>query len=98
MRDGVANGCPPLTSAALRRRWPAVMEREWESFREKVVIAERFGGEPPWLDAYGATAPAEFFAVAGEAYFVSRPRFAIEHPALVELFDAFFRISPATRA
>ena len=35
-------------------------------------MAERFGGEPPWLDAYGAESIGEFFAVACEAYFVNR--------------------------
>ena len=38
-------------------------------------LAERFGGESPWLDDYAATHPAEFFAVTCEAYFVSRDRF-----------------------
>ena len=42
-------------------------------------------------DAYGATAPAEFFAVACEAYFVNRERFALEFPGLVPVLDAFFR-------
>ncbi|MGH8848771.1 MAG: zinc-dependent peptidase, partial [Polaromonas sp.] len=52
--------------------------------------AERFGGQPPWLDAYGATAPAEFFAVACEAYFVNRERFTQDFSALTVLFDRFF--------
>ena len=71
--------------------WWAVWEPEYAQFREKVLIAERFGGAMPWLDVYGATAPAEFFAVACEAYFVNRTRFAHEFPALMPLLDAFFR-------
>jgi Mlc titration factor MtfA (ptsG expression regulator) len=54
------------------------MEAEYQAFREKVIVAERFGGEPQWLDPYGATAIDEFFAVACEAYFVNRPRFEQE--------------------
>ena len=54
-------------------------------------MAQRFGAAPPWLDAYGATAPAEFFAVACEAYFVNRAQFAHEFPALMPVLDAFFR-------
>jgi Mlc titration factor MtfA (ptsG expression regulator) len=102
MRGGEADGCPPLppgfagtaTAREARAAWIAVMEPAFDDFREKTVIAERFGGEAPWLDAYGATSMSEFFAVACEAYFVSRETFAREFPALLALFDAFFRIGP----
>ena len=90
MRDGRADGCPPLPSRAARKLWVGVMDAEYQAFREKVIVAQRFGGEPPWLDAYGATAIDEFFAVACEAYFVNRARFGQEFPALVGLFDPFF--------
>ena len=43
----------------------------------------------------GATAPAEFFAVACEAFFVDRARFALEFPTLEPLLAALFK--PATR-
>jgi len=66
------------------------MEREYSAFREKVIVAERFGGEKPWLDPYGAEAIDEFFAVASEAYFVAPTRFRAEHASLAELFDRFF--------
>src|SRR6202012_5774633 len=56
-----------------RAAWMAVLQPAYEALREKVVIAERFGGEPPWLDAYGAQSPGEFFAVACEGFFVNRP-------------------------
>jgi Mlc titration factor MtfA (ptsG expression regulator) len=91
MRDGAPDGCPPLPSATARRAWLAGIQAEYDGFREKVIIAERFGGEQPWLDAYGAEGIDEFFAVACEAYFVNRARFEGEFPALVPLFDSFFR-------
>jgi MtfA peptidase len=62
----------------------------FETFREAVVQAERFGGETPWLDSYAAKDPAEFFAVTCEAYFVNRERFSTEFPALLALYNAFF--------
>lgn len=89
LRDGRSDGCPPLPAAA-RRQWLERLEAEHARFREQVLIAERFGGEWPWLDDYAATAPDEFFAVAGEAYFVNRARFGVEFPALLPLFDGFF--------
>lgn len=90
LRDGVADGCPPLPSRPARRRWLEVLQAQYERFREQVIKAERFGGEPPWLDPYGATAIDEFFAVACEAYFVNRERFTREFPALTPVFDSFY--------
>jgi MtfA peptidase len=93
MRDGTANGCPPLPSRTAQAQWQAVMQNAYANFRTQVAMADRFGGEPPWLDAYGATAPAEFFAVACEAYFVNRPRFAQDFAEVTALFDAYFHPS-----
>ncbi|MEB2348400.1 MAG: zinc-dependent peptidase [Comamonadaceae bacterium] len=106
MRSGRANGCPPLprgymgqaTPRGALRLWRRAWSATYAQFREQVTIAERFSGEWPWLDAYGATAPAEFFAVACEAYFVDGARFALEFPTLAPLLDAFFRPSAATPA
>ncbi len=91
MRDGAADGCPPMPSKAARAAWLAVLEPQYQAFRERVIVAERFGGERPWLDDYGATAIDEFFAVACEAYFVNRERFGREFPELMALFDGFFK-------
>ena len=99
MRAGHANGCPPLppnfmdsgSMRAGRRLWRRTWTVAYARFREQVAMAERFGGDWPWLDAYGATAPAEFFAVACEAYFVDRPRFAQEFPTLAPMLQAFFQ-------
>lgn len=93
MRDGAADGCPPLPSRR-RAQWRAVLQAEYDAFREKVVIAERFGGAPTWLDPYGASAIDEFFAVTAEAYFVNLARFTLEFPALTPLFDGFFLPAP----
>jgi Mlc titration factor MtfA (ptsG expression regulator) len=90
LRDGAADGCPPLRTRAARERWLALLRTEYARFREQVIVAERFGGPPPWLDPYGATAIDEFFAVACEAYFVNRERFAQEFAELTALFDEFY--------
>lgn len=99
LRDGVANGCPPLprgflgsTSAAQARKlWLAALQPAFDQFREQVIKAERFGTEPPWMDAYCAESLSEFFAVACEAYFVQQQRFARELPGVKRVFDAFFK-------
>jgi Mlc titration factor MtfA (ptsG expression regulator) len=98
MRGGAADGCPPLPRGFrgtanprdARAAWLAVLQPAYDSFREKTIVAERFGGEPPWLDAYGAQSTGEFFAVACEAYFVNRERLRSDFAELVALFDEFF--------
>lgn len=99
MQAGAADGAPPLPrgfmGAASRREAAACWQRTWapayEAFRQQVIMAERFGAPPPWLDAYGASAPAEFFAVACEAHFVQPERFAQTFPPLSAALRAFFR-------
>ncbi len=93
------DGAPPLPKGFMGTRsaseargvWRQTMQHAFDEFREAVTMAERFGAERPWLDDYAAKDPAEFFAVTCEAYFVSRDRFAQEFPALVVLYDGFFR-------
>ncbi len=92
------DGAPPLPKDFLgrpagegREHWRATMQASYANFCEAVNMAERFGGEVPWLDDYAATHPAEFFAVSCEAYFVQRERFAAEFPELMPLYDGFFR-------
>lgn len=97
MHDGTANGCPPLPSRPAKAAWQASMQTAYEAFREQVVMAERFGGSPPWLDAYAATSPAEFFAVTSEAYFVSPEQFEADFATLKPLFDAFFGPKKASK-
>lgn len=99
MQGGSADGAPPLPrgfmGAASSREAAAHWYRTWapayERFREQVTLAQRFGAPAPWLDAYGATAPAEFFAVACEAHFVQPERFALEFPELSAALRAFFK-------
>ena len=98
MRDGAADGCPPLppnfmgaaTPKAARQSWLEQMKIEFVRFGDQVVMEQRFSGEPTWLDPYGAESIDEFFAVSCEAYFVNRPDFSREFPGLIVLYDAFF--------
>jgi MtfA peptidase len=98
MRNGPVDGCPPLpagfmgthSARAAHECWWAAWEPAYAHFQEQVSLAERFGHPWPWLDVYGATDPAEFFAVVCEAYFVQRQRCSAEFPTLMPLLDAFF--------
>ena len=99
MQGGGADGAPPLprgfmgaaSSREAAAHWYATWAPAYERFREQVTLAQRFGTPAPWLDAYGASAPAEFFAVACEAHFVQPERFAEEFPELSAALREFFK-------
>ncbi|HSI51194.1 MAG TPA: M90 family metallopeptidase [Ideonella sp.] len=91
MREGEPDGVPlPAAAEVARDRWLAVFDPEMTRFVERVDA-----GEATLLDPYGAEAPEEFFAVAAEAFFVCPQAFRDEHPALHELFVAYFRQDPS---
>ena len=90
MRDGLADGVPPL-EAAERERWIEVIDAEWARFCERVD-----DGEPTLIDPYGAEAVEEFFAVAVEAFFVAPAAMRSEEPAMYALLVGFFRQDPAS--
>lgn len=86
---GSANGAPPLPGAARYARWSTVLQAEFERLR---AMAD--AGIPALLNAYGATDPAEFFAVATEAFFEQAPQLAAECPALFAELREFYRVDP----
>ena len=90
MRDGLANGVPPMPSRDARRRWLDVLIPAFEDFRSRVDA-----GEETLLDPYAAQAPEEFFAVASEAFFVAPVEFAVEHPDMHALLRRFYRQDPS---
>jgi Mlc titration factor MtfA (ptsG expression regulator) len=90
---GYANGAPVLAGRELYRRWSSVMGREYARLQARTGW-EAPGSEPPLLSAYGATDPAEFFAVASEVFFERPVRLAVEHPELYAELSAYYRVDP----
>lgn len=87
--DFVADGVPALGSRAEKRSWAEVMKMEFAALR-----AADQTGISTLLDTYGATNPAEFFAVSTEAFF-ERPRaLRRRHPRLFAEMQRFFRQDP----
>ncbi len=103
LADGEADGCPPL-GAAERARWLDTLEAAYDDFCQRLedveasiprhVDPDSDDADPYWarlpLDAYAATDPSEFFAVASEAWFVGRERFEQAYPALAEGFRRLY--------
>jgi len=90
MLDGRSDGTPPLASHEDRKRWQAVCERVFLDLR---AHAER--GEPTFIDDYGASNEAEFFAVVTEHFFDQPQRLQQAEPELYEVFSAFYLQDPA---
>jgi len=82
---GVADGRPWRPTPALRQRWSDTMSAALDRLRQ----------EPSTLiDAYGASDPAEYFAVATEVFF-ERPReLAAEAPAVYRELAELYRVHP----
>jgi hypothetical protein len=89
--DFQTDGAPALHTRSEYLAWARVMSREFEELRS----ADRIG-KPGVLDEYGATDPAEFFAVATEAFF-ERPRaLRRKKPELYNQLAHFFKQDPTT--
>lgn len=92
MLTGRADGTPPIADCETLRRWVDVCSREFLRLRE---LCAR--GKPTFLDAYGATSEAEFFAVVTEQFFDQPRELARLHRDLYDLFREFYRQDPASQ-
>ena len=90
MLNGAIDGTPNLATAELAQRWAQTMDKEFRRLQD----AERRGRET-LLDPYGASDPAEFFAVVTECFFDAPRAMQREHPALYQLFRDYYRQDPA---
>ena len=89
MRDGEANGCPPLPDAEARRAWKRAMRDAFADFRARVD-----GGEDTAIDPYATEDPGEFFAVLSEVFFAEPQLLSDEYPAVYREFARFYRQDP----
>lgn len=87
--DGYADGTPvlPFTSYAT---WARVFTREY-----KALIDEVRKGRRTVLDAYGTEHPAEFFAVATEAFFEKPRQLKLKHAELFHELRQYYCVDPS---
>jgi Mlc titration factor MtfA (ptsG expression regulator) len=93
MRDGDANGCPPLDPPLDARSWKTVMSAAYDDFAARVDRDEETA-----IDPYAADSPGEFFAVLSEVFFASPVTLVREYPDVYGQLAAFYRQDPAARA
>ena len=88
--SGASNGAPILPRRAMYLPWARVLGREYDLLAR---AAERH--RRTLIDPYGATNPAEFFAVATETFFEQPRRLKSASPDLYLLLKDFYRQDPA---
>jgi MtfA peptidase len=86
--DGTADGAPPL-SGGQARHWQSSMTKAYEDLRHSLQHHHK-----PWLDPYGATEPAEFFAVLTEAFFQQPNHLKQEQPEVYKALQGYYRLDP----
>jgi len=87
--DGAADGAPILEQRSRYAAWAAVLSKEYEALRRKKARHQR-----SVLSKYGATSPAEFFAVATEAFFEKPRQMEKRHPELYDELKEYYKLDP----
>ncbi|MBK9387812.1 MAG: zinc-dependent peptidase [Planctomycetes bacterium] len=92
LRDGAADGRPPLEQRVSQQRWYEVLKAAYDA-----LVAADARGRVTVLDGYGATNPAEFFAVATEAFFGRPLELERTRPELYRTLADYYLQDPAAR-
>lgn len=87
--SGHTNGAPLLPSKRFYTYWSSVMSQEFEQLQQAAEMEI-----PGVIDHYGATNPAEFFAVATETFYGRPQEMAEQHPALFNLLQRYYKVDP----
>ncbi|MFO0889355.1 MAG: M90 family metallopeptidase [Isosphaeraceae bacterium] len=90
LEDGRLDGTPLLESRSQLSSWAKTFEWEFERLKRDESL-----GRYTVLDKYGASNPAEFFAVATEAFFEKSLVLERRHPELYRELKSFYRQDPA---
>ena len=87
--DGAADGAPILGPRSAYVDWARICRQEYQELVDKTRR-----GRKSTLDRYGATNPAEFFAVATETFFEKPHQLKSKHPELYEELQDYYRVDP----
>ncbi|MDP5241251.1 zinc-dependent peptidase [Uliginosibacterium sp. 31-16] len=89
MLAGEPDGMPPLHAGMNVEAWREAFDAAYEDFCQRVDAEENTE-----LDPYAAEHPAEFFAVASEAFFTAPDELFRDYPAVYRQLAAFYRQDP----
>jgi hypothetical protein len=88
--DGVPDGAPPLPRQ-LYGPWARILGAAFEELQQDVAERRR-----NVIDGYGATNPAEFFAVATESFFEEPRALKAQEPELYDVLARYYRQAPGS--
>lgn len=91
MNGRLANGVPPLETKEQVQRWLDVLGPEYDKLVERCRRGHR-----GFIDCYGATNAAEFFAVLTEVFFENPHQLTVHHPEAYDVLKDYFRLAPAS--
>lgn len=86
--SGSTNGAPPLRRNSYQT-WANVFSESFSDLQTRVLH-----GKHSVMDDYGATNPAEFFAVATETFFEKPDDLFHKRPALFRELQTYYRVDP----
>lgn len=89
-QDGQADGAAVPRGQSGYAEWARVFQREFFALRRRVRR-----GRADVIDAYGATNPAEFFAVATETFFERPTALRSQHPDLYRQLQGYYNLDTA---
>ncbi len=89
---GRTDGAPLLPERSMYTPWARVLTKEYEKLLDDLEHHRR-----NCIDSYGATNPAEFFAVITETFFEAPRRLLKCHPELYEQLKLFYKQDPVKR-
>lgn len=89
--NAIMDGLPVLSGSTDYGEWAQVLTREYESLQNSIEH-----DAVSVLDDYGATSPAEFFAVATETFFEKPLQMKKILPELYQQLKRFYKLDPAS--
>jgi len=87
--DGAGDGVPSLQTRGCYKEWATIMRPEFETLSKRTEANKR-----TVIDSYGATNPAEFFAVATETFYEKPHQLQQKHPKLYDLLVKYYGVNP----
>jgi Mlc titration factor MtfA (ptsG expression regulator) len=87
--NAAMDGLPLLPTAQQYQQWSQVLNAEFNVQQQKWA-----NGVDDVIDSYGATSPAEFFAVVTETFFEKPHQLEHHHPKLYEQFKQCYLLDP----
>lgn len=87
--SGVTNGAPLMYNKGAYGDWSRIFSKEFTQLQHASAAHHQ-----TLIDAYGASNPAEFFAVVTETFYERPYDLATRHPALFEELKSYYCVDP----